>query len=267
MLFNPDITPRYAEFAEDYWAADEYVPDYIIAVDTASCQLFPTNADQYRGKISMCIDHHASNTLFCELVCLDGEVATCGEIVYEILLAISSNISAISAERLYVAISTDTGCFAFGNTTANTLRVASLLIEAGAPHKLLNKNLFRTKRRSRIELESMLDACIDYHFDGKVAIATITRDMIESSGAIEDDLDDIAAIPGSIEGVYIGITIREMSSVQDCKISVRSLPQYNSGAICAHFGGGGHRAAAGASIAKTVGEIKEELLVVLADVM
>ena len=267
MLFNPDITPRYAPFADDYWAADDYIPEHIIAVDTASCQLFPTNADQYKGKIDLCIDHHASNTLFCALVCLDGEIATCGEIIYEILLSISPSISAISAERLYVALSTDTGCFAFGNTTANTLRVASFLIEAGAPHKLLNKTLFRTKRRSRIELESMLDACIDYHFDGKVAIATITMEMIESSGAVEDDLDDISAIPGSIEDVFIGITIREMTSVRDCKISVRSLPPYNSGAICAHFGGGGHRAAAGASIEKTVVEIKEDLLLVLAEIM
>ena len=263
VLYNPEITPRYARYTEAYWASDDYTPEHIIIVDTASLDLFPKNADKYKDNISLCIDHHSSNTLYADLVCLDGDRATCGEILFDILMAMSGNISAISAESLYVAVSTDTGCFAFGNTTANTLRVASLLIEAGAPHKKINKTLFRTKTRSRIELEGMLGIRLEYFFDGKVAIATITKEMIEKSGAVEDDLDDIAALPGAIEGVCIGITIRELTSEYDCKISVRSQSPYNSGEICSHFGGGGHKTAAGASSEKPVEEIKKELLKVL----
>jgi phosphoesterase RecJ-like protein len=263
VLHNPDITPRYESFVSAHWAPDGYVAEHVIAVDTASFDLFAKNANQYKDSVSLCIDHHSSNTQYADFSCLDGDRATCGEIVFDILIAMSGSVSKVSAERLYVALSTDTGCFAFGNTTANTLFVASLLVEAGAPNKELSKTLFRTKTRSRIKMEGMLDAGIEYSFDGKVAIATITRAMIESSEAVEDDLDDIAAIPGSIEGVFIGITIREMSSTHDCKISVRTQAPYNAHTICGHFGGGGHTSAAGSSLEKTVDEIKEALHEVL----
>jgi phosphoesterase RecJ-like protein len=265
VLYNPEVTPRYQRFVEAQWAPEDFTAEHIIAVDTASCDLLPKNAIQYKDSIALCIDHHFSNTLYAGLVCLDSDRATCGEIIFDILITMSGSISALSAESLYVAVSTDTGCFSFGNTTANTLHVASLLVEAGAPNKVLNKALFRTKTRSRIELEGMVDSHIQFSFGGKVAIATITRKMIESSKAVEDDLDDIAAIPGSIEGVCIGITVREMSSEHDCKISVRSQAPYDSGAICAHFGGGGHKTAAGATIEGTLDEIKAELLEVLKD--
>ena len=180
-------------------------------------------------------------------------------------MSISGKISEVTAERLYVAVSTDTGCFSFGNTTSNTLSVAARLVDAGAPIKYLNKMLFRTKTMGRVKIEGLINTGMDFHFDGKVAIAAITREMMELSGADEDDLDDIATIAGSIEGVGIGITIRELSSINDCKISVRAMPQYNANEICKRFGGGGHQSAAGASIKKTITEVKTALLEALKD--
>jgi len=264
-LPNPEVTPRYSRFVEDYWATDDYLPEHIIAIDTASTNLFPENAAKYKDSVSLCIDHHSSNTLYADLVCLDADRAACGEIIFDILMTISGSISSATAERLYVALSTDTGCFSFGNTTSNTLYVASLLIEAGASNKALNKLLFRTKTRGRIKIEGMLTSGLEFSFDDKVAIATITREMMDVAGADEDDMDDIAAIPNSIEGVCVGITIREMSSPNDCKISVRTTLPYDAQAICARFGGGGHKLAAGCTIENTVEEIKAALADVLRD--
>jgi phosphoesterase RecJ-like protein len=263
VLFNPETTPRYACFVEDYIAPEDYVTKNIIAVDTASADLLPKNAAIYKDSVSLCIDHHKSNMMYAERLYLDANRASCGEIIFEILMMISGSVSSASAECLYVALSTDTGCFSFGNTTANTLYVASLLIEAGAPSKELNKRLFRTKTHERISLEGMLFCGLEYFFDGKVAIASITLDMLKASGADEDDMDDIAAIPGSIEGVCVGITIRELLSEHDCKVSVRTRTPYDAQAICAHFGGGGHNQAAGFVAEKTIGEIKAELMEVL----
>ena len=256
---NPEATPRYKRFVEDYFAPEDFEADHIIAIDTATTDLFPKNALKYKDSISLCIDHHRSNTQYAELLCLDADRASCGEIIFEILMSLTGSISSITAERLYVALSTDTGCFAFSNTTANTLYVASFLVESGASNKDLNKALFRTKTRSRIKIESMLISNLEFIFDDKVAISTITREMMETSGANEDDIDDIAALPGSIEGVCIGITIRELSSPEDCKVSVRTRPPYDAQAICAHFNGGGHKQAAGCSMKNTISEIKEML--------
>jgi len=265
VLHNPDITQRYLRFVKDYQAPDGYMPEHVVVLDTASPDLFPKNGNGYTDAVSLCIDHHASNTLYAKHTCLGKEYASCGEIIYEILTALAGGISAKSAEHLYAAVSTDTGCFAYANTTANTLRVASLLIEAGAPHRELNKLLFRTKTRGRMKIEGAIYSGIEFYFGGAVAISTITRDMMESASASEDDVDDIASLPGSIEGVKAGITLREVTSPNDCKVSVRTSPSVDAHAICERFGGGGHAMAAGFTINKTIPELKEALLEALND--
>jgi len=263
--YNPEITPRYLRFVEGYQAPAGYTPEHIVIVDTASGDLFPKSSEEYTDSVSLCIDHHPSNTLYAKYTCLDGAYSSCGEIIYEILIALSGGISDKSAGQLYAAVSTDTGCFVFANTTSNTLRVASLLINAGAPHREINKLLFRTKTRNRIKIEGALYSGLEFYFDGAVAISTITKEMMESAGANEDDVDEIAAIPGSVEGVNAGITIREMTSPNDCKVSVRTSPTVDAHAICKLFGGGGHAMAAGFTLNKSVPEVKEELIETLRD--
>jgi len=265
VLLNPEVTPRYCPFIKDYWAPDDYKPESIIAVDTASVDLFTENAVAYKGAVSLGIDHHASNSLYAGVNCVDAGRAACGEIIFDILTALSGGVSSATAERLYIALSTDTGCFSFGNTTAETLSVASRLIEYGAPNRILNKMLFRTKTRGRIKIEGMLASGMEFYYDGKVAIAAITREMMETAGACEDDLDDIAVIAGSVEGVGIGITIREISSANDCKVSVRTMLPYNAHDICQRFDGGGHQMAAGCTVEKPIDEVKAGLLEVLPD--
>ena len=265
VLSNPETTPRYSRFVEEYWTLDSYKPEHIITVDTATYDLFPKNGEGYIGKITLCIDHHPSNSSYAELNCLDETTASCGEIIYEILIALNGSISPRSAECLYAAVSTDTGCFAFANTTAKTLRTAALLVEAGASNRKLNRLLFRTKTRSRIRIEGMINSGLEFYFDGAVAIAVITREMMESTKADEDDIDDIASMPGSVKGVLVGITIREMSSTHDCKVSVRTSPQVNAHAISERFGGGGHPMASGFSLEQPVEDIKEALLDALKD--
>jgi len=260
ILNNPEITPRYLRFVENYWAPDGYEPEYTISVDIASCDLFTENAMVYKDHVSLCIDHHPSNTLYAKTTCLVDASATCGEIIYDILIALSGSISAKSAESLYVAVTTDTGCFAYANTTSNTLRTASLLIEAGAPSAALNKMLFRTKTQQRIQVEGIIYTNLEFYYGGKVAIATITKETMEFANAIEDDVDDIASLPMVVQGVLAGITIREMTSAQDCKVSVRTATPVNAHAISENFGGGGHAMAAGFTIKKTIPEIKEALL-------
>ena len=265
ILSNPDTTPRYLGFVKEYLAPDGYSPANIITVDTASQHLFPKNGGDYLDSVTLSIDHHPSNTNYAEYTCLNGSYASCGELIYDILLSLNGKIGEKTAEALYVALTTDTGCFSYANTTANTLRVASLLIEAGAPHRDLNKTLFRTKTRSRIGIEGMILSGLEFHFGGTVAISTITRKMLEDTAADEDDIDDIASIPGIIDGVLAGITIRELTSVRDCKVSVRSGPEVSSNEICKHFGGGGHAMAAGFTLEATVEEIKEALIKILPD--
>ncbi|MEL4106508.1 DHH family phosphoesterase [Oscillospiraceae bacterium WX1] len=248
ILYNPEATARYTTYVEKHWAPEGFVPAHIISVDIASQELLPPNAAAFRDNIDLCIDHHPSNTQYASSSCIDTTRAACGEIVYEILMALNGRISTETATSLYVALSTDTGCFAFANTTSNTLRVAATLVDAGAPIGEINRELFRRKAKSRMMLEGLITAGMAFYFNGAVAVATVTREMLAQTGASDNELDDIASIPGSIEEVIVGITIREMTDEEGCKVSVRTTPLVNANDLCARFGGGGHAMAAGFSI-------------------
>ncbi len=112
----------------------------------------------------------------------------------------------------------------------------------------------------------MITSGMEFYFDGAVAVATITRDMMDKAGASENEMDDVAAIPGSIEEVIVGVTIREMSGPKDCKVSVRTTPLVNASDLSARFGGGGHAMAGGFSLEATVQETKRRLLDALKDI-
>ncbi len=260
ILYNPEATKRYTTYVQKHWAPEGYTPSYVIAVDIASPELFPTNAKTYENDIALCIDHHPSNTGYSASTCLDASKSSCGEIIYEILMALSGKVTTETATSLYVAVSTDTGCFAFSNTTANTLRVAAELVDCGAPIGVLNKDLFRRKAKSRIMLEAMITTSMEFYFDGAVAIASITRDMLDKTGAGENEMDDVASIPNGIEEVLVGITIRELTGPNDCKVSVRTSPIVNANDLASQFGGGGHAMAAGFSQNVSVTKMKKLLL-------
>ena len=260
ILQNPDTTEKYVKYVKEMWAPEGFVPDTVVTVDTASCQMLQTNGMVYENKIDLSVDHHPSNTGYAENDCIDSTCAACGEIVYDLLTELNGSVDVATAEVLYIAVSTDTGCFAFANTTANTFRVAWKLGEAGLAYRELNREMFRTKTRNRFVLESQVMSGIEFYYGGRVAITTITAKMMSETGCTENDMDDIAAIPGSVEGVECGITMRELSDERDCKISVRTSPRVDANALCRGLGGGGHMMAAGASPkGLTLGEIKEKL--------
>ena len=247
LLENPDTTARYVDYIACYLAPQAFVPQAVISVDTADQEILQTNAGDYALRVDLCIDHHASNTGYATFTCLDARRASCGEVVYEILLALGGAISAEAALPLYVALVTDTGCFQYANVTAHTLEVAAALIRAGAEHWPVHKRLFRTKSRGRMALDGAMLSGLQFYHGDQIAVVVVTLDLMARCGVTEDDLDDIAAIPTQAEGVRVGIVVRKLDE-GGCKISVRSAPGVDANAICRKFGGGGHPMAAGCTV-------------------
>ncbi|MBO4331257.1 MAG: DHH family phosphoesterase [Oscillospiraceae bacterium] len=249
VLPNPNMTERYARWVEEYGLGD-FEPRRIISVDLADEGIIQTNADGYAGRIDLAIDHHPSNTHYAAQEYILPEKASCGEIVYMLLRALCGGVDSETATLLYIAVTTDTGCFRYKNTTPETLRAGAELLEAGAPIDL-NRVLFMKKRRSRLELESMIIGSLDFFMDGEAVIGCITSDMLERSGATDDDFDDIASVTGQVQGVETSVTVRQ-TGPRTWKISVRTGQYSNADAICAEFGGGGHGMAAGGTIEGTL---------------
>ena len=164
-----------------------------------------------------------------------------------------------TAVPLYVAVSTDTGCFQYGNTTADTHRVAAALMDTGIDVFPLNKRHFRTKTWARLQVERLIVERMHRYEDGKVAVAPVSLSLMDEAGATEEDMEDIAAFLGQIEGVETSVTIRELEDGA-CKLSVRTSGGLNATHVCALLGGGGHAAAAGCTVDGTLEQAESAIL-------
>ncbi len=246
---NEDATELFTPYLEGYIAPADFAFDKVVAVDVATLDLLTDGeraiADS-RG-VDLCIDHHPSNTGYAAANCVEADKAACGEIVYKLVEELGELDGEI-AKMLYVAVSTDTGCFAYANTTANTHAVAAALMARDIPYQVINKRHFRTKSRKRMKLETILIGSLEELEDGQVVIGALSLDDMAKVGATEVDAEDIAAVLGQIEGVKASATLRELKG-GECKISLRSDSSYlDACAVCALLGGGGHKAAAGATV-------------------
>ena len=253
---NQEFTENYTAYVQPLTAPEGYAAQTTVAVDLASVELFPYG---FEGDVDLCIDHHPSNTGYAKQSIVWEKKASCGELVFEIIKAMDVQITVEIAECLYVAVSTDTGCFAYANTKAETLRTAADILDYGVDNGVLNKKLFRAVSKARLALEGAIYSTLDIHRDGELVIATITREMMEAAGTTDNDYDDLASLAGRLAGSRITATIKETESGTG-KISVRSVRGVDANAVCEKFGGGGHQMAAGCTIEQGYKEAKSMLL-------
>lgn len=258
VLPNEDATSLFDPYWGDTPAPAGFVPDTVVSTDIASESLFPESAQPYLGKVDLALDHHPSNTGFAKYNCVEADKAACGELIYRIITEWFP-VDAAIALPLYLAVSTDTGCFVYSNTTPHTHRVAADLMAAGIDYAGVNKRHFRTKSYIRLRLESRMVETMDLHDGGKTAIAAISLADMAEFGATEVDVEDIAAVVGQLAGVQTAVTIRELRP-GECKLSVRTGADLDASRVCALLGGGGHAAAAGCSVMGSVDDAKSAIL-------
>ena len=263
VLTNEQFTPRFGPFLDGLTCDALPAGATVISADIASEGLLSFDAVRM-GLTPVCaIDHHGSNSLACPKL-VEADKAACGEIVYAVLTELGVTVTKQIAECLYTAISTDTGCFKFSNTTANTHRTAAALIAAGADVYPINKLFFDTKSFARLRLQAKLTDTMEFYADGAVGVCTMPKSLLAAFTVTEDDLDSISGFARSIEGVRIGIMIREVEDGLG-KISLRTEAPYDASAICQRLGGGGHAAAAGASVPGGIEGAKAAILQALRD--
>ena len=259
---NPQVIKKLRPFVEKFYAPDDFVPMVGIAVDVATDKMFSLGFD---GKVQLCIDHHPTNSRYAKKLLLKPEKASCGEIVMELVKALCGDVNKEEADLLYIAVSTDTGCFVYANTCAATLKAAAKLYEYGADAAILNQIFFRKKSAARLKLEGMIFSGMNFYRDGKICVVKITQEMLKKAGADTDDLDDIAGLAGMAEKSLVNVTIRELDDGSS-KVSLRSGKEVNSSEICAVFGGGGHNMAAGCTISCPPDKAEQMILDVISEV-
>lgn len=255
-----DKIPQKYDYITSTLELQEFEPEYIVTVDLADTQLFGDRLIQYKDKVDLCIDHHPSNTGYAKYGIVDANAGACAQIIKKVINAMNIPIDKNIANPIFTGVSTDTGCFKYSNASPESYKIAAEMIECGADGFFINKLMFDTKSRSRLEIERLALNSLKFYNDGKIAVMLVTSEMMEKSGADDDDTEGISGMPRQIEGVLIGITIREKGN-GNFRISMRSAGDKDVSAICAKFSGGGHKAAAGCTIiCDTIGEAEQKIV-------
>ena len=256
VLCADPIPQKYSYFTDGY-CDEEFEEETVIAVDVADTKLLGSLEEKYGGRVDLCIDHHPSNKDYAKLTYLVDDAAATAQIIFYVLDAMDVRIDKNIANCIFTGLSTDTGCFRYPNVQPETHIIAALMLTLGADAALINRLMFETKSRARLEVEREVFNNMQFFLDGRCAVAFVTRDLLEKTGIADDELDGFAAMTRQIEGVEVGVFLKQLSN--GFKVSVRTGDGVDASAVCKTFGGGGHVRAAGCtlelSLENSIGEI------------
>lgn len=261
VLCSDEIPEKYSFLYENV-LMQNFEPEYIISVDVADLQLLGSGLMEYADKIDLCIDHHPSNKRFAKKWYVESESAATAEIIYALIKILDIDFDVDLANCIYTGIATDTGCFRHTNTTARSHQIAADVMSLGAQAFKINKIMFDTKSKARLNLEKIAFANMELFCKDKCAVITIPNDELVSLNVSDSDFDGISALPRQVEGVLVGILIKEKKPGV-FRVSVRTDDTIDASKICENFGGGGHRNAAGCTFEGTLLDIKNKLLAVV----
>ena len=258
ILYNPEITPKYAPLFEGLTVKEPGEGNIIIAVDVAEDHMLPKAHSYLRNSVDLRIDHHGGNREFTPKSLVDSESASCAEIIWDILGELDIQLDEKMAEAIYVGTSTDTGCFRYANTDVHTFDCAADCAAAGADVFGWNQILFETHSLAKLRLQGWMAENVKIFSEGRLAVCALPKAVEERIGVTEDDMGNLSSFVRSIEGVCMAGLLREAED--GCKISLRAVPGYDAAAVCSLFGGGGHAGAAGGFIREPLAVAEKVLM-------
>lgn len=260
---NGGMTQRYRDRNSDLLMETAGEDMTILSVDVAAPEMLPEEFKPYLGHIALRIDHHGRDTSFTDNELVDPASAACGEIIYDLMGQWKLPLDERMAKELYIAVSTDTGCFRYANTTAHTYLTAAACAATGADLYPITQELFDTNSMGKLQIQSWILQNAVFFADGRGAVCAIPKTVEDT--VTQEDMESVSGFLRSIEGVKVAATIREKE--QGVKISVRAVPGYDASAVCAKFGGGGHKGASGASMDCDLAEAARKLRAALEEIL
>jgi len=271
-IINPTITPNMYKFLDpEERLIKIYSEKYRKQVIESDVIIFLDISTSSRlGKMSSIVeesnaqkiyfDHHISNGSISNVGLIDEDACATGEIIYDLIHRVRTNIDSKIAEYLYIAILTDTGSFRFSNSTPQCHIIAAELLKTGINPRKIYMKVYEHNTWEQAWLFGATLNSIERKLDGKVAVATLWQKDFERTGAKRDDVEGFVDCLDTINGVEGSVLLLELPT-QKVKVSLRSKRDIDVNKIAAKFNGGGHMHAAGIQMEKkTIEEVKTLVL-------
>lgn len=213
-----------------------------------------------RAKQVAVLDHHEpGEEVFGDIRIVDATAAATCLILYRVLTAMNFKIGRDVAQCLLAGIATDTGNFAFPNTTPETLRVAADLVERGADLAVINEEVWNKRPLAAIRLLGVVLSRQEMHCGGRVTMSHLLNEDYLAAGASDEDTEGAVNELLRVDSTVVAALVREVRPGR-LRVSVRSRGDYDVAEVCRRFGGGGHKNAAGCSLDGTYDQMRERIL-------
>ncbi len=242
-----------------------FVPELIMSVDVSAPHLLGELEEKYAPLTALAVDHHVLGTPFAGFTYV-GDVGACGEIIVDIFREFKHRGHDLMTKRaatvLWAAICMDTGSFRYESVTAEThMRIAEL-IGTGINHAEIARRLYDSKPVTQVIGTKLALNTLRFHCDSKIASVHFTQEMLSDNGLTSEDIEDIIGLTRGIEGVEIGISVKQSDiSPTLFKVSMRSNRVADVSKLCELFGGGGHVRAGGCLVNAPSVEDAEKMVV------
>jgi phosphoesterase RecJ-like protein len=244
-----DVERRIESLEQGVTAADLADRELLIVLDTsATAQLggMAEVAAGMRDKV-LVIDHHVGEDDISDRWFKDTSAEATARIVAEIVMRLGVPLDPRIATPLFAGLATDTGWFRFPNATGETFRLASRLVDAGTSPTTLYRDLFEQETLARLHLVGRTLAGAVASHDGRVILSTVRQEDFRVTGAVRSDTEDLVNQTLTVKGTELAAILIEQND-GTIKASFRSRTGIDCSRLAGRFGGGGHKAAAGATL-------------------
>jgi bifunctional oligoribonuclease and PAP phosphatase NrnA len=205
------------------------------------------------------IDHHATEKSFGEVRLVDSGAAATAEVVYDVVRALSAEVTPEIATCFYTALLTDTGRFAFTNTDARAFQVAADLAAAGADPAAISTAIYFRRSFAAVRLMGVTLGRMQLHLEGQAISSLVHLQDFVETGAVASDTEGIIDHVRAVHGPRVSLLLVENEG-GEMRVSLRSDGTPNVSRIALRFGGGGHAAAAGCTVPGPPEEARQAVL-------
>jgi phosphoesterase RecJ-like protein len=234
--------------------------DVGVLVDSEGAKRVGSAADAVRSaRVTACIDHHLPDGEFGEIRIVDSTASSTAELLLALLQANDVSVDSVVATQLMAGLVNDTGAFRFANTSPETFRAAAHLMELGASPSAVAREIYESKPMRAMKLLGRALESLQTDPSGSVVWAVITQSDLREFGATDADTDSVVNVVSQVKGPSVAILLRE-TEPRSIRISLRSRDGVDVNQIARAFGGGGHAAAAGCTIARPLDAAREAVV-------
>jgi phosphoesterase RecJ-like protein len=258
-IINKDAAPSALTpfpFVDTIVVADHVSDDFDAAIIMECSDLARTGVTGLDRFFLINIDHHPGNMAYGQVNWFDASAAACGEMVFDLILALGVPLSQDIATHIYLAILTDTGSFHYSSISPRTFEISRRAVEAGVDPVLVARRVFDSNSMGRLRLFGAVLSAMTVDPTRRVATLAVDHAMTAAAGGTYEDTEGLVNMPLTVKEI-VAVVFFKQSEGNEYRVSLRSKGDIDVGSVAKQFGGGGHKNAAGCTVHGALDTLRE----------